>query len=476
MVSLSKALFGGLLNLPSYVFKLVPSPELAATDQYNIVKYLFGTGPYIDYQGYGISPDLPEDCELEQVQLYMRHGERFPGVGAGEDFEELVERLQNYTTQQKIVGPLAFLNTYDYFVSDSDLYEYETTPENCNSPYNGYDTGVRAGEHFKAKYGSLYDELEPLPLFVAASARVYQTAKYFGEGFMGTKDVNESILFNVVSENKTQGLNTLTPRWGCPAYQELDKEELNKKLDEFPSEYYQDIVDRFVEGNDGLNLTVDDIPNMIQMCGYELNIRGYSSFCGLFTQDEYVKNSYQQDLSFYYTSGPGHNMSKIAGWISLNATIDLLTNPPTDLPNNKLWLNFVHDTDLEIYHSALGLFDPIEDLSFKEIDFNNNNYHHIDLSPMGARLITEKFVSNKDQETYIRFIVNNAVKPISGCHDGPGFSCKLEDFEDYIQDRFGDIDVDEACKVNSTLPEQVSFYWDYMDTDAYNITAPRIVA
>lgn len=473
-------LFGGLLNLPSFMYRQVGNPELAATEQYNIVKYLYGTGPYMDYSGYGISPDLPDDCELLQVQMFMRHGERYPGIKVGESFEELVSRLQNSTKDSKepIVGPLSFLDDYEYFVKNESLYEYETTPQDCDGPYTGYSTSRRAGEYMRAKYGDLYNELEPLPLFIAASARVYQTGKFFSQGFLaGTENPEDKAIFNVISENKTQGLNTLTPRWGCNTYnEELDHDEVDKMVNEFPSDFYQDIVDRLKDKNDGLQLNASDIPNMFQMCGYELNVRGYSPFCELFTQDEFVKNSYKNDLSFYYTSGPGNPNSKLAGYIALNATLRLLKDPPQDLPNNKIWLNFVHDTDLEIYHSALGLFDPIKNLSTSEIDFNNNNFHHIDLSPMGGRLITEKFVNKKDQQTYVRFIVNNSVKPLASCHNGPGFSCKLEDFLGYIDSRFNGIDINQACNVNTSNPLLVNFYWDYPDNPLYNITAPRVVA
>lgn len=466
MVGFSKALFSSLLALPINIYRQVASPELAATDQYNIVKYLSGTGPYIEYEGYGISTDTPADCEVEQVQLVMRHGERFPGLNAGLGFEELINRLQSYN--ETIVGPLSFLNEYEYFVPDEELYEYETTPENSDSPYNGFETGVRAGAAFRSKYNSLFNKSEPLPVFIGASARVFQTADFFTRGFLGEDFKEGNYIYNVISENATQGFNTLTPRWACKAF---DSGAYSEYVAEFPTDYVDVIVERLIDENEGLNLTKKDVPSLFQICGYELNVRGYSPFCELFSHDEYVLNNYQNDLSFFYSSGPGNNMSMYAGWSQLNATLALLNDD--DNPN-KIWLSFIHDTDVELFHSALGLFDPSEPLPVDHIRFTDP-YHHIDPIPMGARLIIEK-LKDKNGDYYVRFIVNGSVKPSNGCTSGPGFSCALSDFEKYVDDRFGDFDIYEICDSDPDLPQNLTFYWDWEGNQDYNITAPRIVA
>lgn len=467
MVSLSKILYGGLLNLPINIFRTVANPDLAATEQYNIARYLYGMGPYIQYSGHGIDPAIPDNCELEQVQLLMRHGERYPGLSAGLGLEELVKRLQNYN--QSLVGPLEFLNDYVYFVPDQDLYEYELTPANSNSPYNGFDTGYRAGSAFRAKYGALYNESQVLPVFSAASQRVWQTSQYFTQGFLGVNYTQDRYLINVISENTTQGFNTLTPRWGCLNY---DPKENASYYNAFPTDYYDDIVTRLKTGNEGLNLSKADVPNLFTLCGYELSARGYSDFCELFTQDELVRNSYQNDLLFYYYEGPGNPHSKAVGYVQLNASLALLKD---DSAENKVWLSFTHDTDLELFHAGLGLFDTENPLPNTHPVFHDT-YRHIDSIPMGGRIITEKFKYSGDNQSYVRFIVNDAVTPLDSCNDGPGFSCKLSDFEDYVNDRFSGFDLDDACAPNATLPKDLTFYWDYQNNSNYQFIPPRIVS
>lgn len=77
MVGWTKLLSAGLIFNPLY--DTVAAPQLSATDNLNFVRYLGGSGPYVQNAGFGISQDIPPQCTIEQVQLLMRHGERFPG-------------------------------------------------------------------------------------------------------------------------------------------------------------------------------------------------------------------------------------------------------------------------------------------------------------------------------------------------------------------------------------------------------------
>lgn len=461
MVAISKALVPGLYLATNY--KDVAAPELAARDQYNIVKYLGGAGPYVQFEGFGIDTDVPEQCTVELVQLLMRHGERFPGLPAGKQHEALVEKLQKYN--KTFTGPLAFLNEYTYYVKNEDYYELETAPWNTDSPYTGYDTAVKAGSEFRAKYTHLYKENSTLPVFAAASKRVYDTGNFFAQGFLGPAYLDDIVDHVVISEEDFPGLNTLVPRWACKAYNASSNAEAVGK---FTKKVNEKIAKRLLKGNEGVNLTALDVPNLFQICAYELSATGYSPFCDIFTQNEFVENSYGYDLLYYYSSGPGGNLTKTVGAVQLNASMALLKE---ENPKNKVWLTFTHDTDIEIFHSALGLFDiskpmPLDGTHFRE------TYHHIDAIPMGSRTITEKLKCQN--ETYVRFIVNDAVVPVPNCLDGPGFSCKLKDFEAYVDDRLDGIDIVKDCKVPKDVPHELTFYWDYQ-SGQYNATAERIV-
>lgn len=463
MVSFSSLLTLGLSLVSNNQFRDVAAPELAAREQYNLVKYLAAAGPYIQNPGYGISTDIPNQCTVEQVHYYSRHGERFPGISAGKSQKATVDKLQNYN--KTIVGPLAFLNNYEYYANE-DLYEYETTPSNSEGPYTGYDTLVRAGSSFRAKYNDLYDADTELPVFVAASARVDQSAVFFLQGFFNEDYSVDKYNKVVVSENKTSGVNSLTPRWACNNFNSSSNAAY---VNGFNASYIDNIVDRLTKDNKGLNVTKSDVNNLFLLCAYELNSRGYSPFCNLFTQDEWVTYGYQNDLNFYYTSGPGGNYTTEIGSVQVNASLALLKDDDAD---NKIWLTFTHDTDIEIYHAALGLFDTINPLPNDRIEVRDA-YHHVDIVPMGGHTITEKLRCG--DEAYVRYIINDAVIPIPGCSDGPGFSCEFSKYEDYIDERIGHVDLKQDCDVPDDVPQELTFYWDYVDGQ-YNGTSPRTTA
>ncbi|RCK59087.1 Acid phosphatase PHO11 [Candida viswanathii] len=425
MVSVSGLLNGSLLLSGPGVFQGIASPQQASNEADNIFRYLGGSAPYFPRQGNGVSTDIPEGCTIEQVQLYSRHVEHFLTVSLGRRLEALYQS-----------GDLTFLNYwYTYFVDDRSNYALSTSPENSQSVYAGTTNALRHGASFRARYGSLYDANFTLPVFSSNSARVLETSRYFARGFLGDdSEEGRTVKFNVVLEDEESGVNTLTPRRSCPRY---------------------DLA--FEAKNRGLNLTADDAYELFDWCAYELNVCGYSPFCGTFTNRELLQFSYGDDLEKYYTDGPSNPQNRFVGSILHNASLALLKD---DINPNKVWLSIAHSDDLAVYHAALGLFDIAEDFPTDYIPFPNP-YSHASIAPQGARFYTEKLGCGG--ESYVRYIVNEAVTSISTCADGPGFSCKLDDFEEYLNERIGGYNITEECGLNSSYPTEVSFYWDYDD-------------
>lgn len=46
----------------------------------------------------------------------------------------------------------------------------------------------------------------------------------------------------------------------------------------------------------GLNLTATDAIAMLQLCSYETHALGYSAFCNLFTEEDFLNYEYYYDL------------------------------------------------------------------------------------------------------------------------------------------------------------------------------------
>lgn len=463
MVAISNLLNNGLLLASQLIYRGLATPEQASAQQYNVVRFLGGAGPYVQHPGFGISTDVPDQCTLEQVHLLSRHGERYPSKSVGKSLEAIMAKINDWN--ETWVGELAFLNDYTYFVTNSDYYEKETSPFNSEGTYAGTSDAQRHGASFRSKYQSLFNATsEVLNVFTSNSGRVHQTSKYFARGFLGDEYSDEAVDYYVISEDADMGANSLTPRTACVNWDDSVNDDL---VDEYNTTFLETARDRIVEGNGDFNLTSADVENLFSWCAYETNVRGSSPFCTLFNNEEFVRYSYSVDLSTYYSNSFGNNLTAVMGAPYLNATLLFLLEED---PAYKVLLAFTHDTDIEIFHAALGLVQPAADLPVDHVAFPSP-YNHGQVTPQGARLVTEKY--SCDGETYVRYIVNDAVFPIQTCQSGPGFGCEISEFESYVNDRLAGIDYATQCGINSTYPADVTFLWDYATA---NYTAADIDA
>ncbi|EGW31669.1 uncharacterized protein SPAPADRAFT_62282 [Spathaspora passalidarum NRRL Y-27907] len=441
-----------LLLAGQSIFQDVASPQQASTEQYNIIKYLGGSAPYRQRTGFGISTSIPEECSIEQVHLLSRHGERYPSKRDGVFFESVMKVFEEYP--HKFQGELEFLNDYTYFVSDKEYYEKETDVNNSKGPYSGTTTEFRHGQLFREKYGSLYDK--DLVVFTSNSGRVHKSAQYFTEGFLG--DISKA-KFVIVDEDGKMGANSLTPRYACP---KLDEHVNTDKINQYDRTYLQDILTRLQKSNPELPLSTQQVQSLFLWCAFEINVRGSSPFCNLFKNDEFIKDGYRNDLYNYNSIGEGNPYSKVVGSPLVQAFMKLLKD------ENKIWLSFTHDSDMEIFLTSLGLIIPSRDLPTDYVPFPNM-YNAAELFPQAARVYTEKLKCG--EEYFIRFIMNDAVVPYPNCSNGPGFSCEMNQLFEILNKRLEGVNFVQQCSVPEDSPNEVTFYWDYKSKE-YN--APLI--
>lgn len=457
MVSFSKILHSNLLLVNQSIFQDVATPQQAATDQYSVINFLGGSAPYKQGSRYGISTDIPEQCTVEQVQMISRHGERFPSKGDGATFDKIMNVFKSYGKDFK--GDLSFLNDYEYFVTNKEYYEKETSPTNSEGTFAGTTTALRHGAYFRQRYSTLYSGGN-FTVFTTNSGRCYQTANYFARGFLGDEYSDEIVEYVVVDEDPKMGANSLTPRYACKNLENINNDDI---VDKFDKSYLQDILNRWQQQNPGLNLTTSQVSRLFLWCAFELNVRGSSPFCSLFTNEEFIKSGYENDLTNYYSIGQGNNLSTTMGSPMVEASLRLLLDESS---TNKIWVMFTHDTDMEFYLSSMGLINPEKDLPVDHVPFPNP-YNAAQMFPQGGRTYLEKL--NCNDKKYVRFIMNDAVVPFPDCSNGVGFSCDFDQFVDIVRSRLDGIDYSKQC--DSTAPANLTFLWDYKDV---NYNAPLI--
>lgn len=427
--------------------------------QEHLFPYLAGSAPHFSYPlSYGIPKEVPEQCTIKQVQLFARHGERYPTNGTGAKIAATYAKMANLTAAN---GSLAFLNNgYEFFIPNSDNFEELTTWENTLDPINPYlgeqDARLHARE-FLNQYSDLLNETTSFAMFTSNSKRVHDTAKFFADA-LGDK---YNVSMQIIDENISSGANTLTPINSCTVYNESENAAVYAN---YSTAYLKDIATRLNNENKGLNLTTSDALNMFSWCAYEVNAKGYSEICEVFKPEELVYFSYYDDLTSYYMDGPGNSLGKTVGAVNFNASVELLKQ--SDSLDQKVWLSFTHDTNIVNYLAAVGLFDDGNKLPVSYVPIKNHLYHKSWMVPQGARVYTQLYECSN--QTYVRYVVNDVVIPIEKCSSGPGFSCEFEDFITYANSRLNGTNYVSSCEIEKTSNQtELTFYWDYK-TKNYN--------
>ncbi|ODV97865.1 hypothetical protein PACTADRAFT_31291 [Pachysolen tannophilus NRRL Y-2460] len=427
-----------------------PYPQ-TSTEQFNVLRFGGALAPYVSHHGYGVGPETPEDCVVDQVHLLMRHGERYPTYDSGKRFEKLLNKLQKLSNVETYTGPLAFIKDYKYFATDED-YELETH----SGPYNGLEDSYKVGLKFREKYGHLFDDQnEVLPVFSAGQERVVDTAKSFAKGFLA-KSANDSLLsLQALPESSAQGANTLTAATSCKPFDYSENDEL---LSKYSTKYLEKAANRLNRLSPGFNIDADDAFQMMSLCGFELNVRGDPVWCKLFTKDEWVAFGYQRDLDFYYRASYGHSLAVAIGSNYANATATLLKEGPSEV--GKLFFSFSHDTDITPVVAAMGLLQSASHLSVDQIDFFSP-FKCSQIVPMGAKVVVERLKCSTDGKAYARIILNDSVIPLANCSDGPGFSCEVNDYHERIIRGLKGTTYTEVCQIDEDLPQSLEVYWNW---------------
>ncbi|KAI5809992.1 histidine phosphatase superfamily [Peziza echinospora] len=435
----------------------------APSKGWNLLYHLGGNSPWIPkidgiVDG-GIDP--PKGCTVDMVHMMSRHGERYPTQGAGSKMITFVNRVKGSGVELK--GPLAFLNNWDFLSQDpSKHFEQLTT----TGPYAGTLETFTTGVKFLSRYSHLWNDTtpytHPTKLWASDCERVIDTAKHFASGFFGLDYVlTKRAELEVISEDPNMAGETLTPGDTCRLYVEdtIDgHDQGERKLFEFRSTYVGGIAKRLQKHNPGLVFTDQEIYSMQEMCGFETLVRGCSKWCGIFTEDEWEKFEYARDVIHYYRAGPGNKYAMAMGWLWLNATANLIQKGPEAGP---LFLSFVHDGDIVPMLASLGLFTDKVHLPVDHV-LKNRLWKTSQIVPMGGRFVFERMTcsANKkaDRGVFVRININDGIVALPGCESGPGKSCPLDQFMEYIakQGRIGG-DFRETCGLPSDVADRPTF-------------------
>lgn len=397
--------------------------------------------------------------------MLSRHGARYPTSRSG--VPNLGEKLQNASSTLKASGDLEFLNTWTYKLGGEIL-----VPIGKQELFN-------SGTLHQYMYGHLYPNNGTKIIARSTTQhRMTESAEYFLAGFFGLGWTQNATLELIIEQRDFN--NSLAGFYQCPNSNKPASRGGDAASAQWRATYLQDATARFRKQISGYDWTVDDSFNAQALCAYETVALGYSSFCGLFTWEEWQGYEYAIDLAFsgnnafqsptgravgigwqqellarlqhHYITGPAGNV---------NYTLDSMAS--TFPLYQKLNFDFSHDTNIMAILTALGFKQFSAPLPADRIVPHELVVSH--LEPFAARLDIEIIdaprpvkasrtgdadpYSSGEPTQYIHFVLNQRTIPLGRsfpeCGDRDDGWCDLQTFLQLQSTKYEESDYEHAC-------------------------------
>ncbi|KAG1789629.1 histidine phosphatase superfamily [Suillus plorans] len=445
-----------------------PNSADGADITFNVMRQWGNFAPMYSVESFGLpdaSPVIPEGCGINAVHLLMRHGARYPASDEPGP-SQFASKIHAAASKKgfSATGDLEFLATWTYKLGVNNL-----TPFGRESLFSN-------GVAFRYRYGKLLNAFTDLPVFRTTSQdRMLDSALNFAAGFFELRtyetDYHQEIIIEGINFN-----NTLAPFQVCPNANSDDIGSFgDTKASKWADIYLQDARKRLQPMIQGLNLTIDLLIDMQELCAFETVALGYSKFCDLFTEEEWEGYEYYVDLDFWYSCGPGNPTAAAQGLGYVQELVSRLTHTPINVWNSStnstldssnitfplnqpIYVDFTHDVVLASVVTALN-FTSLAATGPLPADHipPHRSYISSQIAPFSGQLVAQVLSCPASEEpTHIRFLLNDGVVPLTGIHgcteDSNGL-CALPSFISGMHERIGQIDFAHDCFANYTMPD-----------------------
>ncbi|ROV87494.1 hypothetical protein VMCG_10507 [Cytospora schulzeri] len=458
----------------------LPASETASEP----LKWLGANSPWFAGPNvYNISPDVPENCYVDQAAYVVRHGSRYPDSGAYSGWVDMQERFSSgdYTP----TGSIAFVKDWRTVLTDPDLQIAMESPTGAKEAHD-------LGYTLRTRYPQLYNEGDNFYVWANNYTRVIQTAQMFVQGYLGFTSSTYGSVVSVTSTGYTENIgNSLSPSDQCPNFSDSSGGDYATEWADVYIPPIKERLEAMIQGN--FTFTDNDISQIPYLCGFESQITGrLSPWCGVFTDYELQQYEYANDIRYYYGLGPGTDLEKTMMMPYLNALVGLLEQGPgingtaadgSNFTLPSLLTTFLNDGQLAELVTASGVFDDEPVFSGTEMNpdrlfvashfvtmrgtiaFERLNCVANNASSSQAHLLRRHENTTSTNATYVRIKLNDAVYTLPSCKDGPGQSCLLSDYVKYVADKYAaEGNWVTNCNVTAadapTVVQGASFYTD----------------
>ncbi|PBP19915.1 hypothetical protein BUE80_DR009284 [Diplocarpon rosae] len=399
------------------------------------LEHLAGVTPPFDPLDPALDPAPPQGCNVTRAAVLSRHSSIKANDFDWENFiNPFVQKLSQTPVDWAKIPNLSFLATWK---------PPNGLPEKGALSLDGKMQASRLGVDVSQRYQKLRI---PKKIWTAGARRVVESAKSFAAGMADNpRDIEVVELY----EGKLEAANSLTPYKGCPRY---SAGAGNEKATTFRNLYTAAPMARFNAVAPAFKFTPSDIYGMSLLCGYETVLRGSSPFCDLdvLTPNEWLGFEYNNDISYYHSTGYGSPVAGALGLPYVRATFNRLMAKHDTTSNatadQDLFVSFTHRQLPPTVFVAMGLynnsaFSGANDVhSSMPLDRINHRraWKSSHIIPFLTNLAIEKMECDSfafAPGTYYRALVNNSPQPLEGCSNGPGESCPGKDLPGWLEGR-----------------------------------------
>ncbi|TQS36435.1 hypothetical protein Golomagni_03117 [Golovinomyces magnicellulatus] len=401
-------------------------PIVGAQSDQNVFQLMGHLSPYFpNPDGFGVDEyPLPPGARISQVQMLSRHGARYPtSENSVATFGKKISKLKGKFTAK---GQLAFLNDWKYELGVAVL-----VPRGRQELFN---SGVL---HYY-QYGQLYNPNSKIIVRTTTQDRMLKSAENFLAGFFGLEWTQNATIEVII---EAQGYNnSLAGYDNCKNSHSFRSAGGSNASHSWKEIYLQDATKRLNLMLDGMEWNIMDTYAAQSLCPYETVAYGYSSFCQLFTFEEWKGFEYSIDLFFAGSSsfqsptaravGIGYVQESIArlqnhtlGYSGSQINVTLDNNTETFPLNQSLYFDFSHDTNIMSILTAFG-FKQFNALLPVDHHPGPHNLTVSRMEPFGARLDIEIiktpyplnsqriYEKSPNETTYLHFMLNQRTLPL----------------------------------------------------------------
>lgn len=452
---------------------LLVVPDDLLTNKFNLLKKWGNLTPWysnpVGTFGVETGPETPDGCRVTGLHLLHRHGARYPTSDIYTKWEPgaFAERIHKTSGNWTTTGKLAFLNDWTYKLGGDVLTPF--------GRHQLFELGVTT----RLKYGHLlknFTEANTLPVFRTESQdRMLASALNFAIGFFGYP-LDGKYEQSIILESKNFK-NTLAPYTTCPnAWLQTRGGRAGWFVSQWMDRYLQPALERLNDFVSGRKFDIHDIYAMQNLCAYETVALGYSSFCSLFTEEEWEGYDYSHDLNFWYTSGFGSPVARAQGIGYVQELVARLTKTPIQTHNSTtnstlddnpvtfpldgraLYVDATHEVTVINVLTALNLstLAATGPLPYDHIPEKRSFIAH-EIAPFATNVQFQLLSCASTPGDQIRVIVNDAPVPLSPlkyCPEETKYGlCPVDGFVNSLKEIIQETDFEWGCSGNYDLPD-----------------------